>query len=103
MVAAGADGLPPPKGLAGVVTISYPLHPPGKPDSLRVDHLCDVVVPSLFVHGTGDPFGTADELRRWTVTIPGRAAHHWIENKGHDLKGADAQIAAVVADWLRGL
>ena len=52
MVAAGADGAAPPKRLLGVVTISYPLHPPGRPDRLRVEHLPDVAVPWLFVHGT---------------------------------------------------
>lgn len=102
MVAAGADGLQPPKRLAGVVTISYPLHPPGKADRLRVEHLPDVQVPWLFVHGTGDPFGTPAELERWTATIPGAVTHHWVAG-GHDLKGKDAEVARVVADWLRTL
>ena len=52
MVAAGADELAPPDGLAGVVLISYPLHPPGKPQNLRVEHLPAIMVPCLFVHGT---------------------------------------------------
>ena len=64
MVAAGADGEPPPATVAGVVAISYPLHPPGKPDTLRVEHLPAITVPCLFVHGTKDPFGTPDELTR---------------------------------------
>ena len=42
MVAAGADGVAPPKRLLGVVTVSYPLHPPGRPERLRVEHLPDV-------------------------------------------------------------
>lgn len=102
MVAAGADGLEPPKRLAGVVTMSYPLHPPGRPDRLRVDHLPDVTVPWLFVHGTRDPFGSPDELEHWSATVPGAVTHHWIDG-GHDLKGADAEIAAVVAAWLGDL
>ncbi len=52
MVAAGADGEPPPPAVAGVVAISYPLHPPGKRDALRVEHLPSIAVPCLFVHGT---------------------------------------------------
>ena len=102
MVAAGADGVAPPKRLLGVVTISYPLHPPGRPERLRVEHLPDVAVPWLFVHGTRDPFGTRDELQQWTATIAGPVTHHWLDG-GHDLKGKDAQVAAVVADWVRAL
>ncbi len=65
MVAAGADGLAPPAQVVGVVTLAYPLHPPGRPDRLRVEHLPSVTVPWLFVHGTRDPFGSPDELTRW--------------------------------------
>lgn len=103
MVAAGADDLPPPKRLRAVVTISYPLHPPGKADRLRVEHLPDVSVPWLFVHGTNDPFGTPDELQEWTQTVAGPVTHHWVEGKGHDLKGRDAEVAAVVSGWLAAL
>jgi uncharacterized protein len=99
MVAAGADGVAPPKRLLGVVTISYPLHPPGRPDRLRVEHLPSVAVPWLFVHGTRDPFGRADELQHWTSTICGPVTHHWLDG-GHDLKGKDAQVAAIVAEWV---
>ncbi len=103
MVAAGADGLAPPKRLKGVVTIAYPLHPPGKPDRLRVEHLPDVAVPWLFVHGTKDPFASPDELRQWSKTVGGPVSHHWVEGKGHDLKGADSAVAAVIGEWLSTL
>jgi hypothetical protein len=103
MVAAGADGEPVPKSIAGVVAISYPLHPPGRPDSLRVEHLPGITVPCLFVHGTRDPFGSPAELEEWTKTIPGAVTHHWIEDRGHDLKGADSEVAATVVDWLTTL
>jgi uncharacterized protein len=102
MVAGGADGLAPPKRLAGVVTISYPLHPPGRPDRLRVDHLADVAVPWLFVHGDRDPFGSREELEQWTATVGGPVTHHWLSG-GHDLKGKDAEVADVIAGWLRTL
>jgi predicted alpha/beta-hydrolase family hydrolase len=85
---------------AGLVLISYPLHPPGKPDRLRVEHLADLHVPCLFVHGTKDPFATPDELQRWTATIPGPVTHVFVDGKGHDLKGADALVASTVAKWL---
>jgi hypothetical protein len=103
MVAAGADRLAPPKQVVGVVTIAYPLHPPGKPENLRVEHMPDVTVPWLFVCGTRDPFGTPEELTRWTKTIAGPVTHHWVENKGHDLKGADAEVSRVITDWLEAL
>jgi hypothetical protein len=64
MVAAGADGSSPPADVAGLVLICYPLHPPGKPDRLRVEHLPAITVPCLFVSGTKDPFGTPEELEQ---------------------------------------
>ena len=87
----------------GLVLISYPLHPPGKPQNLRVEHLPRLKVPCLFVHGTRDPFGSPDELQQWAATIPGTVTHHWIEHRGHDLKGADSAVAAVVAEWIAAL
>ena len=100
MVAAGADGSPPPREVVGVVLVSYPLHPPGKPDQLRIDHLPDLTGPCLFVHGTRDPFGSPEELQRWTATIAGKVSHVWIDGGRHDLKGADPQVASAVAVWL---
>lgn len=84
----------------GLVLISYPLHPPGKPDTLRVEHFPRLTVPCLFISGTKDTFGTPDELTRWTATIPGAVTHEWMDGKGHDLKGCDTRIAALVAAWL---
>ena len=87
----------------GLVLISYPLHPPGKPDTLRVEHLPRLSVPCLFIHGSRDPFGSPAELQQWTAIIPGRVTHHWIEGRGHDLKGSDAIIADTVAAWISAL
>jgi len=50
-------------GIAGLVYFGYPLHPPGKPDQRRDLHLPDVSEPMLFLQGTRDEFGTADEIR----------------------------------------
>lgn len=88
---------------SALVLISYPLHPPGKPDRLRVEHFPRLAIPCLFVSGTKDTFGAPDELMRWSATIPGPVTHAWVEGKGHDLKGADAHVAAVVRDWLEQL
>ena len=90
-----ADGLP----AAGLVLISYPLHPPGRPERLRIEHLPALEVPCLFVSGTRDAFGTPEELEQHTAAIPGEVTHVWIDGKGHDLKGCDQRIA----DAVRGL
>jgi uncharacterized protein len=50
-------------GLTGLVLLGYPLHPPGRPDRLRVSHLTQITASILFVQGARDAFGTADELR----------------------------------------
>ena len=100
MVAADVDGGGPVARLAGLVLICYPLHPPAKPERLRVEHLVDLAVPCLFVSGTRDPFGSPDELTEWTATIPAPVEHIWIEGARHDLKGADATIAAAVASFV---
>jgi uncharacterized protein len=103
MVAADVDGVGPVDRLAGLVLICYPLHPPGKPENLRTEHLAVIDVPCLFVSGTRDAFGSPDELERWTSTIPGPVRHHWIDGKGHDLRNADDEIADVVADFVTGI
>lgn len=92
-----ADGLP----AAGLVLISYPLHPPGRPDKLRIEHLPELGVPCLFISGTRDAFGAPAELEAHTASIPGSVTHVWLEGKGHDLKGMDDAIAQAVREWLR--
>jgi predicted alpha/beta-hydrolase family hydrolase len=94
-----ADGLP----AKALVLLCYPLHPPGKPQQLRTEHLPRLHLPCLFISGTRDAFGTPDELEAATAAIPGPVTHHWVEGKGHDLKGADAVLASTVAGWLRRL
>jgi uncharacterized protein len=101
-VAGGAD-IAEPVPAAGLVLMSYPLHPPGRPDNLRVEHLPRIDVPCLFIQGTRDTFGTPAELEKWTATIPGPVTHVWLDGKGHDLKGADRSIAEAVAEWLGSL
>jgi len=94
-----ADGLP----VKGLVLVSYPLHPPAKPDNLRIEHLPRVAVPTLFIHGTNDPFGSPTELRRHARKVPGDVTFHFIERGRHDLKGKDDEIADVIADWMKSL
>jgi len=94
-----AEGLP----AAGLVLLAYPLHPPGRPEKLRIEHLPQVQVPCLFVSGTRDPFGSPDELARAVELVGGPVTVHLVEGGGHDLKRSDAAVAAVVADWVAGL
>lgn len=102
MIAAGADGSARPRNLRGLVLVCYPLHPPGKPDALRVEHLPAIDVPTLFISGTADAFGTPDELVRWTATMSPKAkvTHLWLEGRGHDLKGCDHTIAGAIKDFV---
>jgi predicted alpha/beta-hydrolase family hydrolase len=102
MIAAGVDGSPRPPNLRGLVLISYPLHPPGRPDRLRVEHFGEIDVPTLFISGDRDTFGSPDELRAWSATLPLRAKvrHLFVEGKGHDLAGSDHTIAGAVVDFL---
>lgn len=100
---AGAADDGPALAAAGLVLISYPLHPPGKAERLRVEHLPRLEVPCLFVHGTKDPFGSPEELQAWTATIPGPVTHEWIDGGRHDLRGADDEVASRVERWVRGL
>jgi len=92
------------EGLAagGLVLISYPLHPPGRPERMRMDHFAAVDVPCLFVSGTRDAFATPGELEAASAHIAGPVAHVWVEEAGHGLEGADARVAALVAEWLSG-
>ena len=94
-----ADGL---SGL-GLALVSYPLHPPGRPDRLRVAHFDRLTVPCLFVSGTRDAFGTPAELEKATRAIPGDVTHIWIDGKDHALRGSDAAVAEAVVSWLEGL
>lgn len=90
-----AEGL----AVAGLVLLSYPLHPPGKPDRLRVEHFGALSVPCLFVSGRRDPFGTPEELTRETAAIAGPVTLRWVDG-AHDPR-RDPEVAALVGDWLQ--
>lgn len=96
-----AEGL----SAAGLVLLSYPLHPPGKPDRLRVEHFDRLRLPCLFVGGTRDPFGTPDDLEHHTAAIPGPVTHVWIDGAGHEVKDLvsvprERQVVEAVAGWI---
>jgi len=71
--------------VAGLLLLSYPLHPPRKPEQQRTQHLPDLRTPTLFVHGTRDPFGSIAELEQAMKMIPAKTKLLTIEGAGHDL------------------
>lgn len=97
MAAADADD---PLKVAGLVLVSYPLHPPAKPEKLRTEHLPGITVPTLCVSGTKDTFGTPQELKRHFRKVKGDVTWTFLEGKGHDLKNSDAAIVSAVREWL---
>lgn len=100
MLAAGTGGDA--VAVAGLVLLSYPLHPPGKPDKLRVEHFGDIDVPVLFVSGGRDPFGTQDELEHHASAIAGPVSFVWIDGQGHSPRD-DAPVVEAVGAWLDDL
>ena len=95
-----AEGLP----AAGLAMLSYPLHPPGKPDKLRIEHFGSIDVPVLFVGGDRDPFGTPEEFAAHLGAIAGDVTVHWLEGQRHDPRpSADTEIVAAVRSFLDAL
>lgn len=78
---------------------SYPVHPPGKPERARTEHLPDITVPTVFTHGTSDPFGTPAELRDAAALIAAPTEVVEIAGARHDLasKTHDVPALAVAA------
>ena len=77
---------------------SYPVHPPGKPERPRTEHLPDITVPTVFTHGTSDPFGTPEELRDAAALITGTTAVVEIAGARHDLRSKTLNVAALAVD-----
>lgn len=79
-----------------LLLLSYPLHPPTKPEELRTEHFRKLSVPALFVHGDADPFGTAAEMELALnqVTAPHRLSI--VEKAGHDLKRGNFDVAGKI-------
>jgi uncharacterized protein len=86
---------------ARLLLFSYPLHPPGKPLRLRTEHFPRLRRPTVFVHGTGDPFGSIDELRLAVALIPAASELIPVSGAGHDLKRGHFDFGPVAAALLR--
>jgi predicted alpha/beta-hydrolase family hydrolase len=93
---APADGL----RVAALVLVSYPLHPPGRPERLRTEHFGELDLPCLFVSGRRDAFATAEELERETAAIPGPVTLQFVDGD-HSLRKSEAEVADIVARWVK--
>jgi predicted alpha/beta-hydrolase family hydrolase len=70
---------------AALLLLSYPLHPPRKPEQLRTQHFFHLQTPALFVEGTRDPFGSIAEIEQALKLIPAKTKLMTVEGAGHDL------------------
>ncbi|ODQ95345.1 alpha/beta family hydrolase [Mycolicibacterium holsaticum] len=77
---------------------SYPLHPPGKPERLRTEHLPRITTPTVFTHGTSDPFGTVEELRTAATLVDARAEIVEITGARHDLGSKSLDVPTMAVD-----
>lgn len=89
-----ADGL----AIDVLTLFSYPLHPPGKPERMRTEHLPRIVTPTVFTHGTSDPFGTLDELRAAAAMIPAPTEIVDVAGARHDLAAKSVDVPALAVD-----
>ena len=86
-----------------LLLLSYPLHPPGKPEVLRTAHFSNIRKPALFVQGTKDPFGSPAELTDAIKLIPAPTRQVIVEGAGHELLRGKFDIKANVVDPLLDL
>jgi predicted alpha/beta-hydrolase family hydrolase len=77
---------------------SYPLHPPGKPERARTEHLPLISVPTVFTHGTADPFGSIDELRPAAALIPAPTEIVEVTGARHDLGSKSIDVPTLAVD-----
>jgi hypothetical protein len=83
ILAAAESGL-----VDGLLLLSYPLHPPKKPEQVRTDHFPNLRTPALFVHGSRDGFGSIEELTSALKLIPARTEQMLVRGAGHELVSA---------------
>ena len=86
--------------VAGLLLLSYPLHPPRKPEQQRTQHLPDLHTRTLFVQGTRDPFASIPELQQALKMIPAKTKLLLVEGAGHDLgfkgKATRAELPQII-------
>jgi uncharacterized protein len=93
MVVAGREA-----GVDVLTLFSYPVHPPGKPERPRTEHLPDIRVPTVFVHGTSDPFGSPGEVRDAAAMIAAPTEVVEITGARHDLRSKTLDVPALAIE-----
>lgn len=93
MVVAGGQA-----AVAGLALFSYPVHPPGKPERTRTEHLRNITVPTVFTHGSSDPFASIGEVRAAAALIPAPTEVVEIAGARHDLGSKRVDVAALAVD-----
>jgi predicted alpha/beta-hydrolase family hydrolase len=95
-------------GLLGIIALGYPVHPPGRPDKPRTEHLPSIRVPVLIVQGERDSFGTPDELKPVIATMKANVTLHVVAGGDHSLAVRGKQkdeafqdVLETVANWMR--
>ncbi len=96
---AAAEGL----ALDVLTLFSYPLHPPGKPERVRTEHLPRITVPTVFTHGTADPFGSTAEIEQAAALIPAPTTIVQVNGARHDLGSKTLDVPALAVDAALGL
>ena len=81
-----------------LLLLSYPLHPPAKPEQMRTAHFPKLKVPSTFVHGAADPFGTFDEMEAALALIPAETKLFPLQRAGHELLKGRFDLLALTGD-----
>lgn len=89
-----ADGL----AVEVLTLFSYPLHPPGKPERARIEHLPRITVPTVFTHGTSDPFGSIDEIGAAAALVAGPTEVVEVTGARHDLGSKTLNVPALAVD-----
>ena len=84
-----------PELASGLLLLSYPLHPPRKPEQKRDAHFPKLQTSALFVHGSRDPFGSPEEMEQALKLIPARTELVIRDGAGHDLKGTGLEKIVV--------
>jgi len=112
MVVAGQEPHPLPAPVHGLVLLGYPLHPPGRPDKPRVEHLPRLTTPTLIVQGERDDFGSPAEVREafkhspahvdWLEVTDGDHSFKIRRSSGRTQADVQAEITDVVATWILG-
>ena len=88
-------------GVAGLVCLGYPFHPPGKPEKLRTAHLEALQTPTLICQGTRDPFGTSEDVAGYRLSR--RIKLHWAEDGDHGLKPRKASGRSEAENWAEAI